>query len=37
MDLQKVPRLKLLMRWQKPVQYYNEHCPCAEETHEAIV
>lgn len=37
MDLQKVPKLKLLMRWDKPAEYYNEYCPCAEGIYVIIV
>lgn len=37
MDLQKVPKLKLLMRWDTPAESYNEYCSCAEEIHEIIV
>lgn len=36
-DLQKVQKLKLLMRWDEPAEYYGEYCSCAEEIDELIV
>lgn len=36
-DLQKVPKLKFLMRWDKPAEYHSEYCPCAEHIYELIV